>query len=594
MQKNHIEFLAQKYNSVLIKVEQRREQNDYYLGLLKHGIVCDFEPDAQQLKLLEKLHEPINIKNTLFTFNQAVFLDVQDKIQAQISEYILSYRFGGAFIRSRKKTTVETRFITGITKDKLETMLKKVIVKPMAMRSEDVELLSEIISEQLGTLDFAQVKSNELKVKLLSKFLDKGERIVGVSGDDLMRFVVMKYTGSTLLIKSRGVLDVILESPEELVDPQFYFDYAKELAPCFNRLKPIMLALRKKSPKARKAINKISRMSKHLHKPVGMPRSRTFLADMYKGNYEQGMPEDFTVFDWFRILNAIAVKQAGLENDVFQVRNGKVWYQPRDKQLSKTWLKQTEGKVLERLAEKLNHLKAENIKLPNYIRLGLPITEKQSIGALPFGTVISTKQYAEAISLGIYWENSWGAHDLDLSIINISGQRTGWGNAASYQREDIIFSGDITNAPEGAMEFMTVNRPTSFGLFVNIYSGAVGCRCKLVIGSRDRKNAQWIDDVYIGEMTQLNSRGNVIGFLNPQNEYIVYQGRLGSAHTSSPSNKAIVDKALVSLWTLDRLFSAIGLHFDKTQKPTIDLSYDSISFDKLAQLCLVDYGEHVA
>lgn len=588
MRKEYAEFLVRKYNHVLVEPEQRWGVGNFNLKLLDHGFICDFDLNPEQMASLKNLSEPVNLRNTLFTFDQAVSMDVQDKIQAQISEYILSYRFGGAFIRSRKKTALKTRLLTGITQDELKALLMKIIASPVAMRSEDIEPLSGLIYAQLGAVDLSAVRSNELKVSLLSEFLGQGERVDGLSGDDLMRFVVLKYSGSTLLIKSKAVLKAIADSDKELVDPQFYFDYADELAPCFNRLKPILLALRKKSAKARKAINKISRMSKDMHRPVGMPRSRTFIADMQAGVYEKGLPADFSVFDWFRILNAIAVNQAQLENDVFQIRNGKIWYQPRYQNRSEAWLKDLQVRVLSQVADKLVHLKKENIKLPDHISLGLPISEKQSVGALPFGSVISTKQLGQTMSFGIYWENSWGANDLDLSCIDISGQRTGWGDAASYQREDIQFSGDITNAPEGAMEFFTVNRPTSFGLFVNIYAGNIGSRCKLVIGSRDPKNAHWIDDIYVGEEMQLTSRGNVIGFLNPQSEFIVFQGRLGGAHTSSPKNKAVIDKALVEVWTLDRLFGEIGLQFDSMQAPTVDLSYENLSFERLAQLCLPD------
>lgn len=580
------EFLARTYNLVLIEAHQRRERYD--LNLLSHGLICDFEPTPEQGERLKGLYEPVNLENTLFTFDQAISMDVQDKIRAQISEYILSYKLGGAFLRSLRKTPAKTHILSGITKAELEARLKNIISSPIALRSEDIAPLSDLIYEYLGVIDLSIVLNNELKVKLLSNFLDGGERIDGLSGDDLIRFVVLKYTGSTLLIKSQAVLRVISESEEELVNPQFYFDYAKEIAPCFNRLKPILLAVRKKSPQARKAINRISRLSKDMHVAVGMPRSRTFLTDMSRGHYQSGLPEDFTIYDWFRILNAIAVRQADLENEVFQIRNGKVWFQPREKDVSGDWLKTVERLVLEQIAEKLKHLRSETIKLPDNIRLGLPISEKQSIGALPFGTVISTQHFSKTISVGIYWENEWGARDLDLSVIDISGQRTGWGDAASYQREDVIFSGDITNAPEGAMEFMTVSRPTSFGLFVNIYSGALGSQCKLIIGTKNKKKKHWIEDIYISEKTQLDSRGNILGFLNTQNEFIVYKGRLGGANTSSPRNKAIIDKALVSLWTLDRLFTAIGIEFNSGAPPTLDLSYEGLSFDRLAQMVSIE------
>lgn len=587
MEPNLFNFLAKKYKLVLIDDSQKLSPGDFHLGLLDKGIVCNFLPSKTQTGLLAAFFDKVNLHNTLFTFDQALNLDLQTKLQAQIGEYILSYGLGGAFVRTRKKQSVETCVLTGVNAAELGEVLGEEIARPVALKSSDIKPLAKLVAQYVSPINIDAIKNNELRVSLLGELLDRGASPENLTGDDLMRFVVMRYTDSTLLIKSRAVISTIRESVEERVPPQFYFDHADLFARCFNRFKPIFMALRKSKP-SKKAINKISHLSKKLHVPMVMPRSRTFIADYLRGYYKARSPQNFSVYDWLRILNALKVRMSQTEHEIFLIRNGKVWYQKRRHHTDIEELCTVQQYVLDQLAVELSHLKQENVKLPQHIRLGLPISQKQSMGALPFGSVISTQSFSDAISVGIYWENEWGASDLDLSIIDISGQRTGWGDAASYNQADVKFSGDITNAPEGAMEYMTVKRPTNFGLFVNIYNGQVGCGCKLVIGREDRNKDKWLDEIYISEKLNLGSFGNLIGFLNSAYEYVVYQGQISGATVSSPKNKAIVERALVPLWTLNSLFEALDISFDPSKPISLDLSYDSLSFNKLANMMLKD------
>jgi len=583
MKTEHIVFLARKFNLVLLGPEQNQTSDSFNFDLVNHGVICDFSPDAQQIKAVSEIYDKVNLRNSLFTYDQMENMDIVDKIDAQLSEYMLSYGLGGAFIRTRKKKHVKIMLITGADLASLRDVIKRQISRKLALKSEDISILAEIISIYAPEIDIKAVSNNELRVKLLSSFFAAGKLLENVTREDLVRFITFTYTGSTLLIKSNEVISTIKES-EEKIAPEFLFQNRVQLAECFNRFKPIFLAL-KKSSRSNAAINTISRLSKYHHIPVGMPKSRTFIADFLREpNYSKEAFNQFSIFDKFRILNAIALQKSDLENDVFQIRNGKIWFQKRKTVRSQEQLEAIERYVLSNIKDHLLHLKNHNIKLPHTIRYGLPISEKQTIGKLPFGTVITTFQIGKTISVGIYWQNDWGARDLDLSLIDISGQRTGWGDAASFMRDNIKFSGDITNAPEGAMEFMTVTKSSGFGLFVNIFDGAIGSSCKLIIGEKNLEKNHWIDRIYIDEKTSLDSRGNILGFVTPDNDYIVYKGRLGSSNVSSPKHTAIIGRALTKLWTVNGLFKELNLKYNNKIESTFDLSYENMSFEKLANL----------
>jgi len=213
---------------------------------------------------------------------------------------------------------------------------------------------------------------------------------------------------------------------------------------------------------------------------------------------------------------------------------------------------------------------------------GLPISRRQTVGNLPFGTKVTSR--SNEISSGMYWENDWGATDLDLSTIDMDGKRVGWGAMGGYAGSDIIFSGDLTDARNGAMEFMT-SRGAHYGLFVNIYSGKTGAEMELVVGANHTRvtTKKWIDEVLIRERVRLNSRQCVIGFVKGKT-FVVYMGRLNERRVSTGENP-IVNEMRVDHWTLQRLFTAIGVNFDVDRDIEVeydhDLSYSSFSFDKL-------------
>ena len=67
--------------------------------------------------------------------------------------------------------------------------------------------------------------------------------------------------------------------------------------------------------------------------------------------------------------------------------------------------------------------------------------------------LIWVKVYRNTI-FGIYWENNSNVVDLDLSLISKSG-KVGWDGTTSG---DIMFSGDIVNAEDGATESIYVKK----------------------------------------------------------------------------------------------------------------------------------------
>ena len=367
---------------------------------------------------------------------------------------------------------------------------------------------------------------------------------------------------------------------------KFFEQHELPLAQVFNRHKKLILAAKNDDTKT--AINRISRLSKTKHVPIKESINKTFIAKALKKDIDFDILNKIGLRDKFKYLNLLAYKRRQLDIDAFVIRNGKVHFKTNRKIWDINDISRVENAVIASLTTDLAHLNNQKILLDNKIFYGLPISRKQTIGRLPYGTKVIINE--GQLSSGIYWENKWGATDLDLSTIDVSGNRTGWGSWSGYNKTNPIkFSGDITNAPKGAMEFMT-SLDQDYGLFVSIYWGDVGCDMEIVVGE-DSSDSKWINNPLIREKMTLDSRNNVIGFVQ-SNIFTIYSGRLGGNRVSSNGENPMVARGMSSVWTINELFDKINVKYDldKCEETNYnsDLTYENFSYDKLEDLLLTE------
>ena len=92
--------------------------------------------------------------------------------------------------------------------------------------------------------------------------------------------------------------------------------------------------------------------------------------------------------------------------------------------------------------------------IPSYIDYCAPVSEKQFIGNIPYGTKFS---FPNTVSLGIFWENYKNKRtDLDLHLTTLSGA-FGWNASYRNGERTVLYSGDMTDATNGAAEAFYAN-----------------------------------------------------------------------------------------------------------------------------------------
>jgi hypothetical protein len=560
------------------------------------GFVTDFTPSAVQLSVLREACKPINL-NTLYSLREAEG-DLEQLLIKQVLHYVEVYGLnapglfnlevdGGKTAGLRLVRAISNGDLTGLVSALLHTNA------PVA----DVEPVVALVRELNIPYSLSSLKNNELRIALFNPHVDLLE-----DGDDAVRWLCKAATNRTLLIKDKMTIAAVTvfarQAENRELITSFVGAHAKELAQVFNRHRRLIVPLKEAGPEAKRLVNRISRMSKTLHVPVGVPASKTVIARAARG--ESVDLARISLRDKFRYLNLIEFKLLGLPTDMFNIRNGKLWTALDRPVLSFECLADLKGQVLESLKAELAPLHTQRILLDEHLDYGLPISRKQALGNLPFGTTLRVPSDRK-ISVGIYWRNEWGAPDLDLSAIGINGDRIGWGHADSYGRNDFTFSGDVTDARDGACEFFSVNPAIDFrrALLVNIFQGNTTVQAELIAGYPSMTMApeyghdaavkvaeSWQDRTLLREKFTMTSRQMLIGFLRGD-RFVLYGGRLGDSRVSRGKQPAVA-RGQADLWTVGRLLEAVGVSFD--MKPQVgvrythDLRYRSFSLDKLERV----------
>jgi hypothetical protein len=550
----------------------RKLVDDFFFNYADKGVVTDFAPTYEQSEVLLEACKPLDLI-TLFTREERESDTLDHLLVKQILHYIEVYGLDapGLFnLEVNNGQLISMRFVQGITRSELAVKVQELLYTNAPIK--DTVQLRRIIYAYDVKFNLNEIKNNEMRVLLYN-----GD-VAFDSGDDAVRLMCQAATGETLLIKSPEVIKAI---GTVKFDPHFFVMHELPLAQVFNRHKKIILAA--KNSMTAHAINRIARKSKTRHVPIKESVAKTFVHRALLGE-EPDIVDHLGLIslrDKFKFLNLLAQKKLQSQTAAFKIRNGKVHIRTDRRVYDLKRITQLENCVLDSLNYDLKISKDTNILLDRHVDYGLPISRKQTLGNLPFGTKVTSD--GNEISSGMYWENDWGATDLDLSTIDMDGKRVGWGGMSGYNHRDIIFSGDVTDARHGAVEFMT-SRNQDYGLFVNIYSGKIGSKMELVVGSNRTKD-KWIDNALIREKHTLNSSGSVIGFVKGKT-FVVYAGRLNNKRISGAD--PIINESRVDFWTLGKLFSACGVNFDVDRQDGIvydhDLSYESFSLDKLEEL----------
>jgi len=364
--------------------------------------------------------------------------------------------------------------IHGYTKKELKEKLLDLLETGIALNEDSIRDVIEVaIFVEVNGEDIEKIKNKEVRVALYDYL-----NLIPKEPVEFLRYIIYKVTDKTLLIKSKEVIEQIKENSKESLIKLFrrYDREAgyKRLAEIFYRFKPIFLALRTNT-KMKQIINKIRRLAKKYHKPMLEDYLNIVTAKIKHNELNvERLKEELEKVNIFRKIRlAYALKfrtKEDVDSILYRIRNGK-GYATSFKFDNKIQARRILNIVLDSIANDIKrNVKNKKIYIPDYISYSLPATEKQFSGYFPCGSYISIP---ESMIVGIYWNNLGNKRvDLDLSTIDEEGSKIGWDASFRKDGAKILFSGDVTNAKDGASELLYVKRQgkQSLIVFVNFYN----------------------------------------------------------------------------------------------------------------------------
>lgn len=473
------------------------------------------------------------------------------------------------------------KLVKGLTKEELIERCLSMLKSGIALTEETID---DVLSVLVDELDYTftgeeGIRNKEAIIKIADTY-----GVIPTNTMEFFRYIVYKATGDSLLIKNKQSIQAIKKSSFN-PGPMFKQHGLEKSAEIFNRFKPLFLAFKDKCPKT---INKISKYSKHCHKPAPV-NALNEVTQRKITSKDFHWFDNATPFALFKALSAVHNRMQGQSSFCYRIRNGKSWV--KDESPSNKLVMLNNFNVL------LNYLKGrfdfsnKTILLNEDIEYALPTSEKMFVGNIPTGT----KFYGEKLAVGIYWENSWGANDLDLSASDIDGGKIGWNSR--YYDIGLTYSGDITSAPNGAVEYLHCQKGTTRAYLVNnnIYYGNDNSQYKIIVGRGDDVSRQYMmnpNNLLAEVKTEAVQKKMTLGLFLPEsnNRQSFVLLNFGSGHARVAAGGAGV-KALYEQYrnplTFKEVVEFLGAKviYNKDDAPdALDFSIDNLSKDNFINL----------
>lgn len=419
------------------------------------------------------------------SWNKVKDAEITKLILEQVIHYFTTYGFehlgifdhDSVYIPSEKleipeiKNDITLTVIRGYTKEELKDKLLNMLQSGIAL-SEDTmkDIVNIALYVELNETDIELIKNKEVRA-MLYNYLS----LFPKDPIEFLRFLVYKATNKTLLIKNRETIDAI-KLHDNLDILGLINDYKnkyslEKLAEIFYRFKPIWLAFKKNVyAQLSHLINKMRKLAKRYHIPMKEDYLNMVTAKI-KGGEDINRVKlckklyKLNIFRKIRLAYALKYRTNDIDSILYKIRNGKSYatnfsFDHKSKAQEILYI------VLNSIKEDIKkNVEGKKIYIPEYIKYALPATEKQFTGHFPNGTcVIIPKDMV----MGVHWTNVGHARiDLDLSMIEHK-IKLGWDSQYRTSERDILFSGDLTDAPlpNGATESYYVKKLNEHSLII--------------------------------------------------------------------------------------------------------------------------------
>lgn len=501
--------------------------------------------------------------------------------------------------------------IKGYTMEELKSKLLNILNSGIALAEDtkndiiDIAIFVELTEEEV----FA-IKNKETKVALFDYF-----DLVPKEPVEFLRYALYKSIDQTLLIKNSETIDEI-KSKKNLSVLKVFEKYERmvglqRLAEIFYRFKPIFLAFRT-NKKLKMMVNKIRRLAVKYHKPMkedylNSVTSKITSGDIIDTKILKDELSKVNNFRKIRLAYALKFRKTKTKSIMYRIRNGKSYateFNPKN--VSEVGRVLTV--VLKSITDEVSkNLKGKRVKLPKNITYALPSSEKMFSGNFPLGTYVSIPK---DMIFGVHWKNV-GKHviDLDLSLISLEHGKIGWDADYRSEGRDILFSGDMTYAPnpKGASELFYIKKQKKGTalLFMNYfnYDEKIPVPFDIIVAKelvKDFKKNYMLNpnNIVAKTTSKATTPQKLLGLLTTSKEecrFYFVESSIGQGITSSYNDYTEhARKYLTSFYentiNLRDILEEAGVKF-VTDNPDIDLSPEKLEKDTIINMLYASQKE---
>ena len=642
-------FKSLPEGSLLTRIYSNEELESLDKRTLKFGFIIDFNAKINiPREYLEEIISYIkdNYGYDLLELNRGFFSNFnypkeysrEDVFINQILHYITTYGFESllgkynedcVYIPERElflsdsQDSVKIHVIKSISKEEIKLRVKGLLNSGVALSSDTLLNLINIIEYLNLDIDIDSVKNKEVKV-----YLYESLNLLPSNPEEFLRYLLYKAREysinkkSFLLIKDSESINALKsfakyssDKCKELIDSYIEQNSLIPLAKVFFRFKPLFLAL-KSNKELISLVNKLRKLANIHHSPKEtkiLDRINSSELDISEVKKELSK---VSIFKKITLLNSILYRISNPDSIAYFVRNGKVF----SKEFNNSKFKFNLNLALllreDILAVLKSNVEGKTVYIPEGMEYACPISEKKFWGSIPFGS--SYKFKSKQAIVGVHWFNLDGSRvDLDLHMQS-DKRNVGWdtyhsrNNYQSAVDEQVIFSGDMTDAPKskgGAIEAFYLGKDVRDELFMlnlNNYTYYKGTnenvKFKLVVNDLEENNnlsdrKYLIDSVNLcfNSINEIPSKQMFIGFIDSDEEgnkrFLYSTSSIGNRIVAryNENSKNLVEyirKSFQTCLKLKEMLILAGARFEKEDDKNwdINLDVDSISKDSILDL----------
>jgi hypothetical protein len=218
----------------------------------------------------------------------------------------------------------------------------------------------------------------------------------------------------------------------------------------------------------------------------------------------------------------------------------------------------------------------------------MPISEKQMLGNIPYGTSINAEG-ADAFCISVAWNNYNDVRtDIDLHLSSPAGSY-GWNTSYRSDERDIMYSGDMTDATNGATETfrVTTHKDIPYLVSANLYHGQTSTPFKLFLSAAD--DFKRMEDGMVDISKALTAPINLtfgdhnslsLGYII-EDRFVVYGGSLGAsivpkAELYQDALSAIMSRCENVLSLNDFIRMGSGIIVTEPEEDAVDFSPENV------------------